>query len=73
VARLERCIADVGRWMSANRLKLNADKTEQELLWAFTKHDQHLLTDCSPSLQLDADSVVACEHVRLLGVRSQSS
>ena len=26
--RLERCIADVGQWMSANRLKLNTDKTE---------------------------------------------
>jgi len=56
--------------MSANRLKLNADK--KELLWAGTKHDQHLLTDCGPSLQLDADSVVACEHVRLLGVTISS-
>jgi len=27
-AQLERCIADVGHWMSANRLKLNTDKTE---------------------------------------------
>ena len=25
--RLERCIADVGQWMSANRLKLNTEKT----------------------------------------------
>ena len=30
--RLEHCITDVGSWMSANRLKLNTDKTE--LLWA---------------------------------------
>jgi len=30
--QLERCLTDVGHWMSANRLKLNADKTE--LLWA---------------------------------------
>ena len=30
--RLERCIMEVGHWMSSNRLKLNADKTE--LLWA---------------------------------------
>ena len=30
-AQLERCFADVGHWMSANRLKLNTDKTE--LLW----------------------------------------
>jgi len=30
--RLEMCITDVSHWMAANRLKLNADKTE--LLWA---------------------------------------
>jgi len=30
-AVLERCIKDVDDWMSANRLKLNMDKTE--LLW----------------------------------------
>ena len=34
-ARLEHCITDVGHWMSANCLKLNADKTE--LLWAGIK------------------------------------
>jgi len=28
VRRLENCIDDVSHWMSANRLKLNADKTE---------------------------------------------
>jgi len=28
VAVLERCIKDVDNWMSANRLKLNMDKTE---------------------------------------------
>jgi len=26
--RLERCLAEVSHWMSANRLKLNPDKTE---------------------------------------------
>ena len=30
--RLEVCITDVQRWMEANRLKLNADKTQ--ILWA---------------------------------------
>ena len=34
--RLEMCIADVSHWMAANRLKLNADKTE--LLWAGSKY-----------------------------------
>ena len=26
--QLERCVLDIGHWMSANRMKLNADKTE---------------------------------------------
>jgi len=34
-ALLELCVTDIGHWMSANRLKLNADKTE--LLWTNTK------------------------------------
>jgi len=28
VLRLEQCLKEVSHWMSANRLKLNADKTE---------------------------------------------
>ena len=32
----ERCILDIGHWISANRLKLNADKTE--LLFASSGH-----------------------------------
>jgi len=43
---------DVGQWMSANRLKLNTDKTG--LLWAGPRHGQSSLTDCGPSLQLEA-------------------
>ena len=34
--RLEQCITDIDHWMSANRLKLNADKPE--LLWVGTKY-----------------------------------
>jgi len=65
-ARLQHCITDVGHWMSANRLTLNADKTE--LLWAGTKHSLSLLGGCGPSLRLGEDTVSASEHVRLLGV-----
>ena len=36
IDRLERCLSDVCHWMSANRLKLNADKTE--LLWAGSRY-----------------------------------
>ena len=35
VNALEQCISAISQWMSANRLKLNADKTE--LMWAGTK------------------------------------
>jgi len=36
VNTLEQCITAISQWMSANRLKLNADKTE--LMWAGTKY-----------------------------------
>ena len=32
--RLEHCLTDVSRWMSANRLKLNSEKTELVWVWA---------------------------------------
>ena len=49
----------------AHQLKLNAAKTE--LFLARSLHSQSLLTGCGLSLQLDANTVVACDHVRLLG------
>ena len=36
VGRLEHVITDVNQWMSANRLRLNMDKTE--LIWCGSKH-----------------------------------
>jgi len=62
----ERCVLDIGHWMSANRLKLNTDKTE--LLFASSSHSCATLSDRYPVLQLGADTTVACSHVRLLGV-----
>ena len=50
-----------------NRLKLNADKTE--LLWAGSKYGSALL---GPSLQLEAETIKASDHVRLLGVTISS-
>ena len=70
VHRLENCITDVGHWMSANRLKLNTEKTE--LLWAGSRHSQSSVTVCRPSLQLGADTVTAQDDVRLLGVTISS-
>ena len=49
-ATLERCIENFGLWMSANRLKLNADKTE--LLWIGTKNMLGKLTDHGPALSV---------------------
>jgi len=33
--QLQRCVLDIGHWMSANRLKLNADKTELQFAIQF--------------------------------------
>ena len=62
VDQLERCVLDIGHWMSANRLKLNTDKTE--LLFASCA----TLSGRYPVLQLGADTTVSCSHVRQLGV-----
>jgi len=56
--------------MSANRLELNADKTE--LLWAGSKHGLAYFGSNRPSLRLGADTVTASEHARLLGVMISS-
>ena len=61
---------DVSHWSAANRLKLNADKTE--LLWAGSQYVLASLGDNRPALQLAADTVVASDHVRLLGVTISS-
>jgi len=52
--------------MSANRIKLNADKTE--LLWVGSRHNLASLRGGTPSLQLGEDVIRARDHVRLVGV-----
>ena len=49
--------------MSANRLKLNADKTE--LLFAGSSHACFTMRDSLPVLQLGTDTAVASSHVRV--------
>ena len=68
--KLECCITDMDSWMSANRLKLNMDKTE--LLWAGTRYNMSMLNDSSPALQLNNVTVNASQHVRVLGVHLSS-
>ena len=63
--RLEMCITDVSHWMAANRLKMNADK--MELLWAGSKYGPTLLGSSGPPLRLGDETVMASDHVRLLG------
>ena len=52
--------------MSANCLKLNADKTE--LLWAGSKYSQPSLGSKGLPLQINSDTVTASNHIRLLGI-----
>ena len=63
---LEQCIAAIGDWMSANRLKLNTDKTE--VIWMASRHSARSLDGCSPSLTLGYGTAVAARTARLLGV-----
>jgi len=71
-SQTESCITDMDSWMSANRLKLNMDKTE--LLWAETRYNMSMLNDSGPSLQLNNVTVTvnASQHVRVLGVHLSS-
>ena len=64
--QLERCVLDIGHWMSANRLKLNADKTEP--LFASSGHCCAAMKGSYAMLKLGADTAVASSHVRLLDV-----
>ena len=67
VNALEECITAIGQWMSANRLKLNAEKTA--LTWARTRYSvANLLCDHDLSLTLGADIVKATVVIRVLGV-----
>jgi len=68
IKRLEHCISDFGHCMSANRLKLNMDKTE--LLRAGTWHAS--LGSRGPSLQLDANTTSASDDIRVLSVTTSS-
>ena len=56
--------------MAANRLKVNADKTE--LLWAGSKYGSTLLGSSGLPLWLGDETVTASDHVRLLGITISS-
>ena len=56
--------------MSANRLKLNADKTQ--VLWAGSRYGSALLGSAGPSLRLGNQVISANDHVCVLGVTLSS-
>ena len=67
VTALEQCISAINHWMSANRLKLNADKTE--LMWAGTKHTvTSLAHDQELTLTIGTDTAAVADAVRVLAV-----
>lgn len=63
-ARLLDCIAEVERWMSSNRLKLNADKTE--FIWLGTR--QQLAKLRIQPLVVGGQNIVPVQSARNLGV-----
>jgi len=56
--------------MSANHLKLNADKTE--VLWAGSRYGSAPLGSAGPSLRLGNQVIAATDLVRVLGVTLSS-
>ena len=56
--------------MSANRLKLNADKTE--LLWVASRHCLSQQGRCLPVVKLGSNSIESRDQIHLLGVALSS-
>jgi len=66
VTTLVLCLADIGQWMAANRLKLNSDKTE--LLWTDTSSRIKSLTSSLLAVNIGSCTVIPTDNARLLGV-----
>jgi hypothetical protein len=63
VTKLERCVADVRAWAIANKLMLNAEKTE-----VLHFHSQHRKASCLPDIRLGDASIKATTSAKDLGV-----
>ena len=63
--RLKTCLDDVIKWLSTNKLKLNADKTE---LFIFGSKTQHEKLNKSLSVNILGNFLSPAEVVRNLGV-----
>jgi hypothetical protein len=61
---LEACVSDIRKWMAANVLLLNSDKTE--ILVLGPKKQRYLLFDLT--INLDGCTVISNKTVKNLGV-----
>ena len=57
IAKIGKCLSDINKWMSINRLKLNKDKTE--LLYLFSKYNPQLSL---PPLRFGTDIIKPSPH-----------
>ena len=75
VTTLELCLAAIGQWISANRLKLNSDKSKTELLWTGTGTSSRLkaLTSSLLAVNIGLFTVIPTDTARLLGVSADFS
>ena len=70
VARLGRCVGDIGRWVAASRLRM--DPAGTGLLWAGSGRGVSVLGGRAPALRLGSGAVAAGGRVRVLGVAFSS-
>ena len=61
--RVERCLADITNWMSANKLKLNTGKTELLVL-----HSKFRQISLQPNITVKSDTIKSSEKARNIGV-----
>ena len=64
ICRIQSCITDIDDWLSSNRLKFNADKTE--FIWLGTRQQLRKITQ--QSLDINGVSLLPVSKVRDLGV-----
>ena len=62
IARIEKCIEEIGIWMTQNLLKLNSDKMEFILFGTWQQ-----LSKVDDSLHISSDTIKPTDHVRNLG------
>ena len=62
IAKIGKCLSDINKWMSINRLNLNKDKTE--LLYLFSKYNPQLSL---PPLRFGTDIIKPSPHAGNIG------